>query len=62
MSRVKGNQTILASAVANSDSLRTTVPSHIVQQFKLKQKDRFGWELKMEGGELLILVTPITGE
>lgn len=58
MGRVKGNETILAPAVANSDSLRTTVPLHIVQQFKLKPKDHFSWELKVEGGELQILVTP----
>lgn len=41
-----------------SDSLRTTVPSHIVKQFKLKQGDKLDWELIAEADTLKIIITP----
>ncbi len=42
MGKVKGNVTTLHLAVSQSESLRTTVPSHIVSQFNLSPKDRSG--------------------
>ena len=59
MGRVKGNETILNLAVSQSESLRTTVPSHIVSQFNLKQNDRLRWELKVINGSLKIIITPV---
>lgn len=41
-----------------SDSLRTTVPSYIVKQFKLKAGDKIDWELAVEDGEMRIVVIP----
>lgn len=41
-----------------SESLRTTVPSHIVKQFKLKQGDKLDWELIAEADSLKIIITP----
>ena len=42
-----------------SDSLRTTVPTHIVKQFKLKAGNKLDWELMVEGGSLIIKITPL---
>ena len=42
-----------------SDSLRTTVPAHIIKQFKLKQGDALEWEIVAEGSKLRIGVTPV---
>ena len=41
-----------------SRSLRTTVPSHIVKQFKLGVGDKLDWELVVEEGELKIVIRP----
>ena len=41
-----------------SESLRTTVPSHIVKQFKLKQGDQLDWELIAVSDSLKIVITP----
>ena len=44
-----------------SESLRTTVPSHIVKQFKLKQGDQLDWELVADANTLKIIITPTRG-
>ena len=59
MGRTKGNMTTLSLAVSKSDSLRTTVPTHIVSQFNLKAGDRLDWELLPDGQELKIIITPV---
>ena len=41
-----------------SDSLRTTVPSHIVRQFDLKAGDQIDWKMVVENNQLTIKVTP----
>ena len=61
MGRVKGNETILSLAVSQSESLRTTVPAHMVDQFNLGPKDRFKWDLKVMDGGLKIVIAPISG-
>ena len=45
MARMKGNETTLTLAVSKSDSLRTTVPIHIVQKLELHSGDRVIWDL-----------------
>ena len=42
-----------------SGSLRTTVPSHIVKQFKLKNGDKLEWELIVEQNALKIVLKPV---
>ena len=59
MGRMKGNTTTLSLAVSKSDSLRTTVPTHIVSQFDLKPGSKLTWDLKVEGKELKIIITPL---
>ena len=46
--------------IANkSDSLRTTVPSHIIKQFKLKAGDQLEWNLVVDNNTLRIVITPL---
>jgi antitoxin component of MazEF toxin-antitoxin module len=52
-------ETILAKAASNTTSLRTTVPASMVRQFNLSDGDRLGWDLKVENGEMIIVVKPI---
>ena len=39
------NESVMSLAVSKSNSLRTTVPMHIVQQLGLKVGDRIVWNL-----------------
>ena len=57
-----GEITYLNKATTKNESLRTTVPRSIVQQFGLTEYDMLEWILKAEGGELVIQVKPKKGE
>lgn len=46
MARLKNNETVLSLAVSKSDSLRTTVPIHIVRKLDLKQGDHIEWDIE----------------
>ena len=59
MGRMKGNTTTLSLAVSSSESLRTTVPTHIVSQFKLKAGDKLDWDLRVIDGKLNIVIAPL---
>jgi len=48
----RSDESILSLATSKRRSLRTTVPSFIIDQFELKQGDRFQW--KIEGGKLVV--------
>lgn len=54
-----GEITILTKATSKSKSLRTTIPMGIVKQFNLSEGDKLNWEIKAEGGELIIVVRPL---
>jgi antitoxin component of MazEF toxin-antitoxin module len=54
-----GEITNLNKATSKNESLRTTVPRSIIKQFGLTQDDQLEWNLKAEGGELIIHVKPI---
>jgi len=51
--------TSINKAASTNESLRTTIPKAIVNQFGLTYKDKLEWNLKVEGGELIIVVKPI---
>ena len=51
-----GEVTIISRATSLSQSLRTTVPSGVVKHFGLGIGDKLHWEIKAEGGELVIVV------
>ena len=57
-----GETTVLSRATTKSKSLRTTVPMGIVKQFNLSEGDKLNWEIRAEGGELIIVVKSIKGE
>jgi antitoxin component of MazEF toxin-antitoxin module len=48
----RANQTILNPATSTGDSLRTTIPSFIKNQFKLQKGDSLEW--KIEGDHLVV--------
>ncbi|MHA1580897.1 MAG: AbrB/MazE/SpoVT family DNA-binding domain-containing protein [Candidatus Baldrarchaeia archaeon] len=54
-----GEITVLTKATSRSKSLRTTIPMGIVKQFNLSEGDKLNWEIKAEGGELIIVVRPL---
>ena len=39
--------------------MRATVPMSIIKQFNLKAGDKLSWKLKIENGELVVIVKPI---
>lgn len=54
-----GEITVLTKATSKSKSLRTTIPMGIVKQFNLSEGDKLNWEIRAEGGELIIVVKPL---
>ncbi len=57
---MEGETTTLTKATSKSESLRTTVPSGIARQFKLKEGDKLEWEIEPRNKKLVIVVTPIS--
>ena len=55
---VRGEVTSLTKASGRGQSLRTTVPMSIVKQFDLKEGDKIRWELRSNGIEIEIVVSP----
>jgi len=54
-----GDITSINKATSTNQSLRTTIPKRIVNQFGLTYNDKLDWIIKAEGGELVIQVKPI---
>ena len=54
-----GKLTKLTPATSKKESLRTTVPRSIVQQFDLTSGDSLDWKLEVRNGELIIVVSPV---
>ena len=57
-----GEATKLIRATSKSDSLRTTVPSGIVKQFNMKEKDALDWNIDVLDSKLVIVVKHIKQE
>lgn len=55
----QGQITTIVPATTVSRSLRTTIPSAIVRQFKLSKGDKLRWEMKAVDSKLAIEVEPI---
>lgn len=51
-------KTTITKASTITNSLRTTVPAGIINQFNLKDGDRLDWTLKAENGEIIVIVKP----
>ncbi|RSN68065.1 AbrB/MazE/SpoVT family DNA-binding domain-containing protein [Candidatus Korarchaeum cryptofilum] len=56
-----GETTVITKATSKSRSLRVTIPIGIVKQFNLSEGDKLSWEIRAEGGELIIIVRPLKG-
>jgi bifunctional DNA-binding transcriptional regulator/antitoxin component of YhaV-PrlF toxin-antitoxin module len=54
-----GDITTLTKATSKSKSLRTTIPVGIVKQFNISEGDKLNWEIRADGGELIIIVKPL---
>jgi antitoxin component of MazEF toxin-antitoxin module len=54
-----GKLTKLTPATSKKESLRTTVPRSIVQQFDLTSGDSLDWKLEVRNGQLIIVVSPV---
>jgi len=54
-----GEITNLNKATTKNESLRTTVPRSIVNQFGLTEYDKLEWILKAEQNEMVIQVKPL---
>lgn len=52
-------KTTLNKASTLSDSLRTTVPAAIINQFNLKEGDILDWELKIKKNSFIVTIKPI---
>ena len=50
------DESVLHHATSMSNSLRTTVPAYIVNQFDLKKGDKLNWGI--ENGTVVIQMTP----
>lgn len=57
-----GQKTKLSKANVESKSLRTTVPTGIVQQLGLKVGDELSWKLDKKNDEWCIIVKPLKKE
>ena len=54
-----GQTTKLTPATSKKESLRTTVPRSIVQQFDLTSGDSIEWKIEARDGKLIIIVSPV---
>ena len=54
-----GFKTTVSKASSKTNSLRTTVPSGIINHFNLVEGDKLDWTLKAENGNLIIVIKPI---
>lgn len=55
---IMGFKTTITKASSITNSLRTTVPAGVIQQFNLKNGDQLDWELKADNGNIIVIVKP----
>ena len=58
MYMARGSSTTAMVSTGGSNSLRTTIPMWIVEQFGLKAGHKVEWSLKVENDKMTISVTP----
>lgn len=59
MSSHQGDITNLTRANTRSNSLRTTIPMSITNQFGLKEGDKLIWKIEADNNQLIIKIKPI---
>jgi bifunctional DNA-binding transcriptional regulator/antitoxin component of YhaV-PrlF toxin-antitoxin module len=55
----QGDVTNLTKANTRSNSLRTTIPMSITNQFGLKEGDKLIWKIEAENNELIVKIKPM---
>ena len=60
MSRLKGNLTVATLAHSSSESLRTTIPTHVTKQLGLVCRDRLDWRIDKVGDEWVVVVRRVS--
>jgi antitoxin component of MazEF toxin-antitoxin module len=55
----QGTITTLTKAHSKSNSLRTTIPISIINQFGFKEGDRLIWKMEIENNSLIIKIKPV---
>ena len=61
MAKMRKGQTKVVAAKTNSDSLRTTIPSHIVELMRLRDGDTLEWQFEMKESEGIVKVRRFKG-
>ena len=56
MARMETNETVLSLAVSRSNSLRTTVPIHIIRKLNLEKGDTVEWDLDKVGKDWIATI------
>ena len=60
MTKMKKGQTKVVIAKTDSVSLRTTIPSHIVELMKLKDGDSLEWNFDIKDSKGIVTVRKVT--
>lgn len=60
MAKMKKGQTRVVIAKTDSVSLRTTIPSHIVELLKLKVGDNLEWNFDIKDSEGIVTIRKAT--
>ena len=60
MAKMKRGQTRVVIAKTDSVSLRTTIPSHIVELLKLKDGDSLEWNFDIKDSEGIVTIKKVT--
>lgn len=60
MAKMKKGQTRVVIAKTDSVSLRTTIPSHIVELLKLKDGDNLEWNFDIKDSEGIVTIKKAT--
>jgi bifunctional DNA-binding transcriptional regulator/antitoxin component of YhaV-PrlF toxin-antitoxin module len=56
MATILGEKTAVVKASSKFDSLRTTIPKSIVNQWGLKEGDTLEWTWEVKNGEMVLMV------
>ena len=54
-----GEVTTVSRASSNFASLRTVIPTSIINQWKLKEGDKLEWEWQVMKGEMILIVKKV---
>jgi hypothetical protein len=54
-----GELTTLTKASSKFESLRTTVPKSIVNQWRLNPGDQFDWNWEVKDGKMILIVSKV---